>query len=85
MNSQYMSLLQIYVLLVPVAVGALGLGVFWLTGWMDRREERAPPGRVGALWLLIRPTFLETNRRTRLTTISKRRNITPILTRFVRN
>jgi hypothetical protein len=26
------------------------------------------------LWLLIRPTFLGTNRRTRLTTISKRRN-----------
>ncbi len=34
MNSQF------YVLLVPVAVGALGLAVFWLTGWMDRREER---------------------------------------------
>ncbi len=26
------------------------------------------------MWLLIRPTFLGTNRRTRLTTISKRRN-----------
>lgn len=34
MNSQF------YVLLVPVAVGALGLVVFWLTGWVDRREER---------------------------------------------
>src|ERR1035437_58645 len=37
-------------------------------------RRAAPPGRVGALWLLIRPTFLGTNRRTRLTTISKRRN-----------
>ncbi len=37
MNSQY------YVLLVPFAVGALGLGVFWLTGWMDRREQRRHP------------------------------------------
>ena len=34
MNSQY------YVLLVPFAVGALGLAVYWLTGWLDRREER---------------------------------------------
>lgn len=34
MNSQF------YVLLLPAAVGALGLGVFWFTGWMDRREER---------------------------------------------
>lgn len=33
-------LAQYYILLVPVAVGALGLAVYWLTGWMDRRENR---------------------------------------------
>jgi hypothetical protein len=33
-------LAQYYILLVPAAVGALGLGVYWLTGWMDRREDR---------------------------------------------
>jgi hypothetical protein len=40
MNSQNVSLVQFYVLLVPVAVGVLGLAVFWLTGWMDRRDQR---------------------------------------------
>ena len=43
MNWQTTTLQEYYVLLVPVAVGALGLGVFWLTGWMDRREERRHP------------------------------------------
>ena len=43
MNLQNMSLFDIYVLLLPAAVGALGLGVFWLTGWMDRREQRQHP------------------------------------------
>ena len=37
MNSQ---MLQYYVLLVPIAVGVLGLSIYWLTGWMDRRDER---------------------------------------------
>jgi hypothetical protein len=32
--------LKIYVLLSPLLVFLLGLGMFWLTGWMDRREER---------------------------------------------
>lgn len=40
MNAQGANVAQYYVLLVPVAVGALGLFVYWLTGWMDRREER---------------------------------------------
>jgi hypothetical protein len=40
MSAQNLDLTQFYVLLVPVAVAALALFVFWLTGWMDRREER---------------------------------------------
>lgn len=40
MNAQNMSFLEIYALLMPAAVAALGLAVYWLTGWMDRREER---------------------------------------------
>jgi hypothetical protein len=40
MNSQDIDLLTIYVMVSPFLVGALGLFVFWLTGWMDRREER---------------------------------------------
>lgn len=38
MNSQ--EILKIYVMLSPLVVVALGVAVFWLTGWMDRREER---------------------------------------------
>jgi hypothetical protein len=30
---------DIYVLLLPGAVAALGLGVYWLTDWMDRRDD----------------------------------------------
>jgi len=41
MNAQGANVAQYYVLLVPFAVGALGLFVYWLTGWMDRREDRA--------------------------------------------
>lgn len=40
MNLQGMNLLEIYVPLSPLVVVALGLGVYWLTGWMDRREQR---------------------------------------------
>jgi hypothetical protein len=40
MNLQGMNLLEIYVMLSPLVVVALGLAVYWLTGWMDRREER---------------------------------------------
>ena len=40
MSTDDAELLRIYVLLSPFLVFGLGLGVFWLTGWMDRREER---------------------------------------------
>ena len=40
MTSPGAGLVQYAVLLVPVAVGALGLAVFWLTGSMDRAEQR---------------------------------------------
>jgi hypothetical protein len=43
MNLQGMNLLEIYVMLSPFVVLAIGLGVFWLTGWMDRREARRYP------------------------------------------
>jgi hypothetical protein len=43
MNSQGMNGLEIYVMLSPFVVFAIGLGVFWLTGWMDRREQRRHP------------------------------------------
>jgi hypothetical protein len=39
MNLQNLSFLEVYVLLTPLFVGALGLCVYWLTGWMDRREQ----------------------------------------------
>ncbi len=39
MKPQGFDLLTIYVMLSPFVVGAIGLGVYWLTGWMDRREE----------------------------------------------
>lgn len=40
MTPHEIELLKIYVMVSPFLVGAVGLGVFWLTGWMDRREER---------------------------------------------
>jgi hypothetical protein len=43
MTSQEIELLKIYVLLSPLVVLALALGVVWLTGWMDRREQRQHP------------------------------------------
>jgi len=43
MNSQEMDILKIYVMLSPLVVVALGVGVYWLTGWMDRREEQRHP------------------------------------------
>ena len=30
----------IYVVLSPLVVLALALSVYWLTGWLERREER---------------------------------------------
>ena len=40
MNSPDIDLFKVYVVLSPFLVGAVGLAVFWLTGWMDRREEQ---------------------------------------------
>jgi hypothetical protein len=40
MNTQEIDLLKVYVMLSPFAVAVLGLGIFWLTGWMDRRERQ---------------------------------------------
>jgi hypothetical protein len=40
MTAQDVGLLKIYVLLSPFLVFALALGVVWLTGWMDRHEQR---------------------------------------------
>ena len=39
MKLQTLSFLEVYVLLIPFLMGALGLFVYWLTGWMDRREQ----------------------------------------------
>ena len=35
-----MSGFTIYLLMAPLLAVAFGLAMFWLTGWMDRREER---------------------------------------------
>lgn len=43
MSPQDIELLKIYLLVSPFLVFALALGVVWLTGWMDRREERRHP------------------------------------------
>ncbi len=43
MSAQNLDVTQFYLLLVPVSVGALGLFVYWLTDWMDRREARRHP------------------------------------------
>jgi hypothetical protein len=40
MTSQDHELLKVYVLFSPVLIFGLALGVVWLTGWMDRREQR---------------------------------------------
>jgi hypothetical protein len=35
-----MSSFTISMLMAPLLAVAFGLGMFWLTGWLDRREER---------------------------------------------
>ncbi len=44
MNARDLDFLNLYVMALPFMVVALGLGVVWLTGWMDRREERRHRG-----------------------------------------
>ena len=50
MNLQGMNLLEIYVMLSPFVVLALGLGVFWVTGWWTDATSGAitPPNRGAA-------------------------------------
>ena len=43
MNPNEIDLLKIYVLVSPLLIFALALGVVWLTGWMDKREQRQHP------------------------------------------
>ena len=40
MSASDIEFLKIYVLLSPALLFLVGLGVVWLTGWMDRCEER---------------------------------------------
>ena len=35
-----MTTLEIYLLVAPLLVVALGIAVFFLTGWQDRRDAR---------------------------------------------
>jgi hypothetical protein len=43
MTAHEFELLKIYVLVSPLLLFGYGLGVVWLTGWMDRREQRRHP------------------------------------------
>ena len=43
MNLSDIDPLKVYVLSYPLLVLAMGLGVFWLTGWLDRRERQRHP------------------------------------------
>ena len=40
MSPHDVELLKIYVLVSPFLIFCVALGVYWLTGWMDRREDR---------------------------------------------
>ena len=40
MMSRAPNFLEIYAMASPFVVLAIALGIYWLTGWMDRREER---------------------------------------------
>lgn len=43
MTTHEIELLKIYVLFSPLLVFGLAGVVVWLTGWMDRREQRQHP------------------------------------------
>jgi hypothetical protein len=43
MTPHEIELLKIYVLFSPLLIFGLAVGVVWLTGWMDRREQRQHP------------------------------------------
>ena len=38
-----MNSLAVYLLMAPLLAVGVGLAIFWLTGWMDRRGERRHP------------------------------------------
>jgi hypothetical protein len=38
-----MSSLEMNLLLAPLLAVGFGLAIYWLTGWMDRREQRRHP------------------------------------------
>ena len=40
MTWQNIDFLKIYVMASPLVVLAIGLAVYWVTGWLDRREGR---------------------------------------------
>jgi hypothetical protein len=40
MTAYEIEVLKVYVLLSPLLVFGLAVGVVWLTGWMDKREEQ---------------------------------------------
>ena len=40
MSLSEFDVLKVYVLASPLLVFALADGVYWLTGWMNRREQR---------------------------------------------
>jgi hypothetical protein len=43
MNLSDIDPLKIYVLISPLLVFGVALAVVWLTGWLDRREQRRHP------------------------------------------
>jgi hypothetical protein len=38
-----MSSFTVHFLMAPLLAVAFGLAMYWLTGWMDRREQRRHP------------------------------------------
>ena len=40
--------LQILALAMPAVIVAIALGVFWVTGWLDKREDRRRAQRTVA-------------------------------------
>ncbi len=43
MSPHDVELLKIYVLVSPFLIFGVAVGMVWLTGWMDRREQRRHP------------------------------------------
>ncbi len=43
MSPHDVELLKIYVLFSPFLIFGLALGMVWLTGWLDRREQSRHP------------------------------------------